>query len=94
MSCYQTGSMGEKKSWSVKSWQQGEADLGGSTHTLLEWGCSLWIMSRRSTDAFNEQNGHEKVVLVMRRSAVIGSLVSQQAEVVYGFYGAEMHIKV
>lgn len=38
MSCYQSGSTGEKESWSVKFWQQGEADLGRSTHTLLEWG--------------------------------------------------------
>lgn len=94
MSCYQTGSKGEKNSWSTKFWQQGEADLGRSIHALLEWGFSLWIVSRRSTAAFNEQNGHEKVILVMRRSAVIGSLVSQQAEVVCDSYGAEMYTKV
>lgn len=38
MSCYQSGSTGEKKSWSVEFWQQGEAGWGRSTHTLLEWG--------------------------------------------------------
>lgn len=50
-------------------------------------------MSRRSIAVFNEQSRHEKVVLVMRRSAVTGSLVSQQAKVVYSSYNAELQIK-
>lgn len=44
--------------------------------------------------ALNEQNGHEKVVLVMRMTAVSGALVSQQAKMVYNSCSAEMQIKV
>lgn len=74
--------------------QQGEADLGRSMHAVLEWEYSLWIVSGRSIAALNEPNGHQKVVLVMRTSAVSGALVSQQAKMVYSSCSAEMQIKV
>lgn len=52
--------------------------------------CALCL----GVSALNEQNGHEKVVLVMRMTAVSGALVSQQAKMVYNSCSAEMQIKV
>lgn len=74
--------------------KQQEANWGRSVHAVLEWGCSLWFASRISIAALNEQNGHEKVDLVMRMSAVLGALVIQQAKMVYRSCSAEMQIMV
>jgi len=74
--------------------QQGEAGLRRSTCAVLEWGCSLWIVSRGGIAAFMEQNGHEKVVLGIRTSAVSGALVSRQAKIVYSSCSAKMQMKV